>query len=296
MLGCWANEAHIQKYGYCARMVSTSIVGLDEKGHAWFQNVAPKLIERVAWQDSPLPWLEQQSRHYPWLPSRVGGLHIGKVVYDASGQRSATGYLVSVHHAFKASSGGLQAFTTLGLDRVLPNATPEEYPDKVRAFARGLQHQKYVTAANGRNQALRDAPVAPGPYAGITVAGAGFMRPSMGTVGDRVGCRKIGGLTHYHKGTDLKSDAGLSVVAPQSGKVTFSGYRNDLGNCVFIRDIGGYLHLLGHLAAPSSFRAGQEITQGALVGTMGDTGASNGVHLHWQVFGLDGKVMDPIGG
>lgn len=297
MLGCWANEKHIQKYGYCARQVTTSLVGISsKKGDVWFQSVAPKLVERVAWMDSPLPWLEQQSRHYPWLPSRVGGLHIGKVVEDFSSSRKATGYLVSVQHSIRSTPTGVQAYTVLGLERVCSGVSALEYPDKVRSFVEGMKHQQYVTAGNGRNAEIKNWIDGTAPYFGPHVTGASYQFPVSQPAGDRMGLRFMDGQWRMHTGTDFPAPAGTSIKAPLDGQVVLSGWdAGGLGNSIQIRTIDGSLHVFGHMQSPSNLVVGAKVSGGDEIGKVGSTGHSTGPHVHWTVRDSRGKLVDPLG-
>ena len=106
-----------------------------------------------------------------------------------------------------------------------------------------------------------------------------------------------------HKAVDLvKYKSQLdTIVAHTDGKVTFcqTGHKNNklavgnasYGNCVRIDHGNGYATLYAHLALVY-VKLGQSVKAGQEIGTMGNTGRSFGVHLHFEVR-LHNKHIDP---
>ena len=96
----------------------------------------------------------------------------------------------------------------------------------------------------------------------------------------------------YHRGIDF-SGGGLDIRAAGRGVVVEAGPNGGLGNWVRIRHSPtietGYAHM-----APGSpiVSVGQAVSQGQVLGTMGTTGTSTGVHLHLEVF-QNGVRVDP---
>lgn len=93
-----------------------------------------------------------------------------------------------------------------------------------------------------------------------------------------------------HKGIDLVS-SDKNIYAADGGIVTFVGEQNGYGNIVIIRHANGYLTKYAHL---ESFQVtqGMRIDQGDVVGIMGNTGRSRGVHLHFEIV-KHGIELDP---
>lgn len=98
-------------------------------------------------------------------------------------------------------------------------------------------------------------------------------------------------------GTHVTSD----IVAHSSGLVTAvykscnKTYTNgsSYGNYVMIDHGNGYSTLYAHLAYGTvKVKKGQEVKRGEALGYMGNTGHSNGAHLHFEVR-KDGKKIDP---
>lgn len=108
----------------------------------------------------------------------------------------------------------------------------------------------------------------------------------------------ITGKRKLHAGVDLVSGrANTAIIAPEDGLVLEArrstapggGY----GYFVKMRGMTGATHLFAHLVEGSiEVKKGQRIIQGQKLGIMGSTGASTGIHLHWEV---RGKIpVDPI--
>lgn len=84
-----------------------------------------------------------------------------------------------------------------------------------------------------------------------------------------------------HKGIDLVS-GNKNIMASDNGKVVYSGYRSDYGNCIIIDHKNGYRTLYGHMSQ-LYVTAGKIVEKGEKIGYMGSTGDSTGVHLHFEV-------------
>lgn len=90
------------------------------------------------------------------------------------------------------------------------------------------------------------------------------------------------GPSDFNDGIDLVGASGTSIYASKAGTVATSGYDASAGNYVIINHGDGYYSYYLHL---SSFvvSTGQSVAQGSLVGGMGTTGNSTGVHLHFGI-------------
>lgn len=118
------------------------------------------------------------------------------------------------------------------------------------------------------------------------------------------GIRKhpITGKISRHNGTDfvmVSGKRGEPILAPEDSEViearksTAAG--GGYGYYVKLRGlVTGTEHILAHLVANSlTVKPKQKIKAGHVVGKMGTTGASTGVHLHWETR-VSGKFKDPI--
>lgn len=100
------------------------------------------------------------------------------------------------------------------------------------------------------------------------------------------------GASSNHKGVDivLKSD---NIPAVTSGTVTATGSDSSRGNWISIKDNYGNVQTYMHMADKSSLSAGETVSEGDIIGVMGNTGISTGKHLHFQVSDGSGTFIDP---
>ncbi|SEM86211.1 LysM domain-containing protein [Mesobacillus persicus] len=101
--------------------------------------------------------------------------------------------------------------------------------------------------------------------------------PADGEITDTYGTR--GGL---HKGLDIAADLKTPVYAVDEGVVSKSYYSDTYGHVIFIKHKNNFETVYAHLHK-RNVKEGENISQGALIGEMGNTGDSSGVHLHFEV-------------
>ncbi len=100
------------------------------------------------------------------------------------------------------------------------------------------------------------------------------------------------GQWYLHKGVDLAYGLGVPIVATANGKVVEAKYDEGYGNYVKIRHKYGFYTKYGHMQR-LYVQSGQDISQGDVIGTMGNTGKSTGAHLHYEVH-IGSQVVDPV--
>jgi len=109
-----------------------------------------------------------------------------------------------------------------------------------------------------------------------------YMRPIIG------GIRTQG--VHGHNGVDLASSYGAKIYAAADGDVIISrssGWNGGYGSYIVIKHGNGTQTLYGHLSG-TAVSAGQRVTQGQVIGYMGNSGqvtGHTGVHLHFEIRG-----------
>jgi len=102
----------------------------------------------------------------------------------------------------------------------------------------------------------------------------------------------ITGLRDYHKGVDLAGRLGQQIFAAADGVVVYAQYHYLLGNCVRIRHKYGYETVYGHLQK-FAVKVGDTVKKRDIIGYMGSTGSSTGVHLHYGVM-LNQRAQNPM--
>jgi len=122
------------------------------------------------------------------------------------------------------------------------------------------------------------SPTNPTGCPGGAVGGGGFIWPADNHF--------ISGNDYWsgHLGIDISAGEGASVYAADSGVVTMAqgGYNYGYGNVVQIDHGNGYSTLYAHL---NSYFVGvcQSVSAGQQIATSGNTGNSQGAHLHFEV-------------
>jgi len=95
-----------------------------------------------------------------------------------------------------------------------------------------------------------------------------------------------------HAGIDIAAPRGTPVVAPSAGHVAFAGWHTAYGNLVVIDHGYGLSSKYAHLSR-IHVRVGQRLSEGDLLGRVGNTGRSTGPHLHFEIH-QDGVAVNPL--
>ena len=98
-----------------------------------------------------------------------------------------------------------------------------------------------------------------------------------------------------HAGMDLAAEAGTPVKAAADGEVYTVYEDEEMGTTVVIRHDGGYTTHYASLAEDVAVRAGDKVTLGQTIGTVGSTAlmeSALGDHVCFRVT-LDGEIIDP---
>ena len=113
-----------------------------------------------------------------------------------------------------------------------------------------------------------------------TVSGGGFTWPLPGhtTISSGYGYRG----SEFHKGIDIPASAGTTIVAAGSGTVEWANYSTTAGNWIGINHGNGVYSVYMHMSA-LLVSAGTKVSAGQSIGLVGNTGASQGNHLHFAV-------------
>lgn len=95
-----------------------------------------------------------------------------------------------------------------------------------------------------------------------------------------------------HKGIDLSAKTGTRILAADSGKVIWSGWKSGFGYCIQIDHHNGYTTTYGHCSKLVA-DTGDNVRRGEYIAEVGSTGHSTGPHLHFEVR-KSGKPIDPM--
>lgn len=97
----------------------------------------------------------------------------------------------------------------------------------------------------------------------------------------------------FHNGIDLSAPKGTPIPVAAPGKVIRKHRSNSFGNVVYVQHIGGYVSIYAHLDNFGDVNQGDNLSAGTILGGMGTTGISSGVHLHYEVR-KNGKSVNPV--
>ncbi len=123
------------------------------------------------------------------------------------------------------------------------------------------------------------AKASPTKTSGSKATGTGLSHPAPGAL-------KTQGI-HGYNGVDLGASYGTAIKAAAAGTVIVSkgaGWNGGYGNYIVIKHSNGTQTLYAHLSS-NGVVVGDEVGQGDVIGAMGNTGKSTGVHLHFEVRG-----------
>lgn len=108
------------------------------------------------------------------------------------------------------------------------------------------------------------------------------------------------GDSRPHNGIDVVGIGSTQVLSPVRGEVVRSRIVTDksqlvweFGNYVAIRSSDGYTHYFCHLAE-RDVNVGDIVGVGAVIGIMGNTGYSKGVHVHYGIKDTKQIWIDPM--
>ena len=94
---------------------------------------------------------------------------------------------------------------------------------------------------------------------------------------------------HTHQGQDVMAACGTPLVAARGGTVQHNRYEASAGYYLVIDGKGTADDFMyAHLAEPSPLQEGETVRTGQPIGRVGDTGNSQGCHLHFEIWGAPG--------
>jgi LysM repeat protein len=97
---------------------------------------------------------------------------------------------------------------------------------------------------------------------------------------------KSRGITSKHKGVDIAAKTGTPIYASAPGKVLAAkiGWNGGYGNMIILQHPNGTKTLYAHMSKLGT-TTGAQVSQGQVIGYVGNTGRSTGPHLHFEVLG-----------
>lgn len=166
---------------------------------------------------------------------------------------------------------------------------------RLEAFVRDLQERRRVAKVPPPSSKPPKAAI---PGESTPGVGLGAMRgrlgwPAEGRVVEEYGTRvnpRFGTKT-FRNGIDIDAGEGSNVHAVYPGHVLYTGWFRGYGNLIIVDHGSEYYTLYAHVA-DMKVAEGDDVKQGQIIATVGDTGSLQGPRLYFEVR-YQGKPQDP---
>lgn len=121
-----------------------------------------------------------------------------------------------------------------------------------------------------------------------------FIVPASGIVTSGFGRYRYyyGGRSSLHKGIDIAAGVGGDILAPNHGKIVYTGNTPARGNNLIIDHGMGVYTCFFHLSR-IYVQKGDKVQQGDIVAAIGNSGLSSGAHVHWEML-VNGRRVNPM--
>ena len=124
------------------------------------------------------------------------------------------------------------------------------------------------------------------PDAGTVAASGQFIWPASGGISQ-------GYIPGIHRAIDIANRGAGPILAADGGTVVAAGWDSSgYGNRVIVDHGNGFSTLYAHMSA-LQVSVGQAVDKGGVVGQMGSTGRSTGIHLHFEIRS-GGALLNPL--
>lgn len=95
-----------------------------------------------------------------------------------------------------------------------------------------------------------------------------------------------------HQGVDYAAPIGTPIRAAGDGKVLFRGVQGGYGNVIILQHGNNITTLYGHMSKFANVGVGGRVTQGEVIGYVGQSGLATGPHLHYE-YRVNGVHRNP---
>jgi hypothetical protein len=187
-------------------------------------------------------------------------------------------------------SGDAQKATTGDLD----NVSNDTLAGKL--YNRRKQQEEMMKKLRGQGgPSGQGGPTSSSEFIKLSGMGGGTgSRPNI-TVTSKRGMRShpISGSWRMHQGTDIAAASGTPMFLPLGAKIVDNradGNGAGYGNSIYFTTEDGITHMYGHMKYQSRLKVGKTYAAGTKVGEVGNTGQSDGPHLHWETATKEGDV------
>lgn len=109
----------------------------------------------------------------------------------------------------------------------------------------------------------------------------GWTWPTRGRVSSEFGVTRSSG--RKHGGIDIAAPAHTRIHAARGGVITRRAYSDTYGNVIYMDHGGGLETRYAHMIQFATYKVGDRVEKGQLIGYVGSTGNSTGNHLHFEI-------------
>ncbi|MBI4240710.1 MAG: peptidoglycan DD-metalloendopeptidase family protein [Candidatus Rokubacteria bacterium] len=99
------------------------------------------------------------------------------------------------------------------------------------------------------------------------------------------------GTRTFRSGIEIEAGEGTDILSVYAGEVVYTGWFKGYGNLIILDHGNDYYTLYAH-AAEIRVKEGDDVRQGQVIGTVGDTGSLAGSRLYFEVR-YQGRPQDP---
>lgn len=125
------------------------------------------------------------------------------------------------------------------------------------------------------------------PAVGVVIPPGAVRWPLVDVVTSEYGPR----WGRMHEGIDIGGTHGAPIHAAESGRVDYAGWISGYGKTIIVDHGGGMTTLYGHMHG-FAVAPGQTVSIGQVLGYLGNSGLSQGPHLHFEVR-INGGPVNP---
>lgn len=232
---------------------------------------------------------------------------LAKLTEEAAGQRDAVATERAKLQVTRDAEAAVQSEMAVAVARIdslhdEAVARKTEFETQVReleAQSAAIEATLRRRAEEQRAAAAAAAAAGPASAAAPTAAavpGAGGLvnpvpgAPITSPFGYRV--HPIYGDSRLHTGIDIGASEGTPIRASGGGVVVSAGWISGYGNATIVDHGGGLATLYAHQSS-MAVSAGQQVSQGQVIGRVGCTGSCTGPHLHFEVR-VNGAPVNPM--
>lgn len=98
----------------------------------------------------------------------------------------------------------------------------------------------------------------------------------------------------FHSGVDYAAPTGTPIVAAAEATINFMGRQRGYGKMVILKHDDSYETAYAHMSGfAQGLKEGDRVSQGTVIGYVGQTGFATGPHLHFEVR-INGVQQDPL--